>query len=372
MRIALTTGLLHVPPTYFALQHGERLLAEHEVRMFALAADVSDPSVRIPVRSSVPEVGPWLARVAVAMATEPAAAALQARRLRALAPDIVHQHFATWSRGAIDGAKRLGAPLIATLHGYDVFAATSVSRSPLQRFHRRTVTRTAAEADRLLAVSRYLADRALAAGAPQGRLEVHYQGIDTDIFTPGNGPDELPTLVFIGGLARRKGIEDAISSSIALAERVPHRLRIIGVGPLEETVRQAARSHSHIEVLGSIPRDRVLTVLRGARALILPTQRVGGWREAAGLVLLEAQACGVPVVAYRSGGTPEMVDNGATGILVDEFDREALTRETENILRLGDSEWHDMSRSARDFVVAERSLTSSVTALLEHYRSLGA
>ncbi len=370
MRIALATGLLPVPPTYFALQHGERLQAEHEVRMFALAADIRDPAVSIEVDAALPSVGPWPARIAAAFATAPLSSAVQARRIAAFAPDVVHQHFATWSRGALDGAARAGAPLVATLHGYDVFAAEGTGRTPLERFHRRSVADTAARADRLLAVSRYLADRAIAAGFPAERLEVHYQGVDTEVFTPGDGPAAEPSVVFIGALARRKGIDDLIAASIASVERAPHRLRIIGTGPLEARVRSAALAHPHIDALGSIPRPGVLSELRAARALVLPTQASAGRREAAGLVLLEAQACGVPVIAYASGGTPEMVDDGTTGLLVDEFDRAALSVAMERILLAPDDEWARMSAAARSFVVESRSLDLSVRALRDHYRDL--
>lgn len=374
MRIALATGLLPVPPTYFALQHGERLQAEHEVRMFALAADIRDPAVTVEVDAVLPSVGPWPARMAAAFATAPLSSAVQSRRIADFEPDVVHQHFATWSRGALDGAARAAAPLVATLHGYDVFAAEGTSRSRLERFHRRSVADTAARADRLLAVSRYLADRAIAAGFPTDRLEVHYQGIDTEAFTPGVGPadGDVPSIVFIGALAERKGVDDLIAASVAIAVRAPHRLCIIGSGPLGERVRAVASEYPHIDVLGSLPRQAVLAHLRGARALVLPTRLHEGWREAAGLVLLEAQACGVPVVTYRSGGAPEMVDEGITGLVVDERDVAALGDAIAELARLPQREWAAMSAHARAFVVERRSLAVSVDELLAHYAAVAA
>lgn len=372
MRIALATGLLPVPPTYFALQHGERLRAEHDVRMFALAADIRDPAVTIDVDAVVPSVGPWPARIAAAFATAPLSAREQARRIARFEPDVVHQHFATWSRGALDGAQLAGAPVVTTLHGYDVFATERSGRSPLQRFHRRSAAATAARADRLLAVSEYLASRAVAAGFPADRLEVHYQGVDTDLFTPGPGSAErgAPSIVFIGALAERKGVDDLLAASIAVSPRAEHRLVVIGAGPLAEKVRATAATHRHIDVLGSIPRESVLEQLRGARALVLPTRLHEGWREAAGLVLLEAQACGIPVITYRSGGAPEMVDDGRTGVVVDEDDVRALAGAIADVIDLSDPDWAAMSARARAFVVERRSLTTSVAQLSATYREL--
>ncbi|KQV25483.1 glycosyltransferase [Yonghaparkia sp. Root332] len=372
MRIALATGLLPVPPTYFALQHGARLAGEHAVRMVALAADVRDPAVGVEVDAVVPSIGPWPARIAAALTTAPLSAAIQARRIAAFRPDVVHQHFATWSRGALDGAARASSPLVATLHGYDVFALERSGGSPLQRFHRRSAADAAARADRLLAVSEYLAARAVAAGFPADRLDVHYQGVDTDLFTPRPGSAErgAPRIVFIGALAERKGVDDLLAASIAIAPTAEHRLVVIGDGPLDATVRAAAAPHPHIDVLGSLPRDAVREQLRGARALVLPTRLHEGRREAAGLVLLEAQACGVPVIAYRSGGAPEMLEDGRTGIVVDEDDVRALAGAVSDIIGLTDRDWGEMSARARSFAVDRRSLTTSVARLAEIYREL--
>lgn len=369
MRIALATGLLPVPPTYFALQHGARLADEHAVRMFAIATRLRDTRLGVDIDSVVPAAGPWPARIATAFISAPLAFQLQARAIAAFAPDVVHQHFATWSRGAVEASRLTGAPLVTTLHGYDVFAAEGHGGSPLARFHRRNARACALGSHRLLAVSRYLADRAIAAGFPAARMHVHYQGVDTDVFTPaptlGNASE--PSLVFIGALAERKGVRDLVEASIAAVGRAPHRLKLIGDGPLAPLVRAAAAENSHIDVLGSLPQFRVIDILRGARALVLPTQEHLGRREAAGLVLLEAQACGVPVVVYRSGGAPEMVDDPTTGAVVAEGDRQALSSAMVELLCLSDAEHSAMSSRARRFVVERRSLSRSVTELREHY-----
>ncbi len=369
MRIALATGLLPVPPTYFALQHGARLADEHAVRMFALATHLRDARLGVAIDSVIPAVGPWPARMATAFVSAPLAFRLQARAITAFAPDVVHQHFATWSRGAIEAGRQAGAPLVTTLHGYDVFAAERHGGSPLARFHRRNAEATARDAQRVLAVSRYLADRAIAAGFPAARMHVHYQGVDTDVFTPSptRQASAEPSLVFVGALAERKGVRDLVEASIDAAGRAPHRLRIIGDGPLAPLVRAAAAEHPHIDVMGGLPRSRVIEVLREARALVLPTQEHQGWREAAGLVLLEAQACGVPVVVYRSGGAPEMVEDEATGAVVAEGDRRALSSAMVELLGLSEAEHSAMSARARQFVVESRSLSRSVTELREHY-----
>jgi glycosyltransferase involved in cell wall biosynthesis len=103
---------------------------------------------------------------------------------------------------------------------------------------------------------------------------------------------------------------------------------------------------------------------------VLPTQQDGEWREAAGLVTLEAQACGVPVVVYASGGAPEMLDDGTTGTLVPERDTRALAGAVGEILRLDPTARRHLSQAARDFTVAHRSIASSARELSERYASL--
>jgi glycosyltransferase involved in cell wall biosynthesis len=368
MRIAVTTGLLPVPPTYFVVQHALELADRHDFGVFARAARVGDPDLGIAIDSVVPESAgswPWRMRLAVL------AGRGHARRIRSWGPDLVHQHFATWSHGAVSAHR----PLVTTLHGYDVVAAESTAATPLAAFHRRSIRRTIEHSDRVLAVSRYLADRAIAAGFPRERVQVHYQGIDTEWFTPGEPTVEgqdAPALVFVGRWSRAKGLHELLDASIALHARTPHRLRIVGAGPLEGAVQAAAVAHPHIEVLGSLPRVGVREALRGARALVLPTQLDAGWREAAGLVLLEAQACGVPAITYASGGAPEMVVDGETGRVVAEHDTAALGEAMHALLTMPAPEHRAMGARARDWVVAERSLAASAAQLDVHYREVAA
>ena len=139
MRIALATGLLPVPPTYFALQHGERLQAEHEVRMFTIAADIRDPAVSIEVDAALPSVGPWPARIAAAFATAPLSSAVQARRIAAFAPDVVHVAAPFLLGGkAIAVCARAGIPSVAIYQtdvaGYLQRYGVGFARPMLDRF----------------------------------------------------------------------------------------------------------------------------------------------------------------------------------------------------------------------------------------------
>lgn len=370
MRIAVTTGLLRIPPTYFVTQHAERLIASgnHDARAFARASDVQDARLGIDVVTAVAETaGSWRTRALRAVA----AARPQRRAIEAYEPDLVHQHFATWAHGALDAARRLDVPFLTTVHGYDVLTAGAPSVAPVGVFHRSSIDRVKREATRVLAVSNFLRERAEQAGFPAERLFRHYQGVDTDFFTPGDDTDRAdePIVLFVGALEPRKGVLDLVTASCALRARgVTHRLVIVGDGSQRMLVDAAAAEHDHIVVTGPLNRHGVRDLMRAAEVFVLPTQRDGSWREAAGLVLLEAQACGTPAITYNSGGAPEMVRDASTGFVVPERDETRLRDVIESVLALPLAERRAWRNRARAWVVSERSLASSTAELLEHYR----
>lgn len=381
-RVAVTTGPVRIPPTYFVVNH---LLHMPDVdgRLFALSAEVDDPAVEPLVETSTPYGVPGLRGSASAFA----AVRRQRRAVRDFAPDLVHQHFGTWSLAGSGAARDLGVPFVATLHGYDVFRRSDAVRDFWTWVTARNLRTCGERATTLLAVSGWLAGEAVRRGYPAEKIEVHYQGVDTDFFTPAGpdgaeplgatggerrheGRDDLPEVLFLGALERRKGVADAIEASVELARSVPHRLRVVGAGSQEALVRAAAAEHPHIALEGMRDRAGVRDAMRRADVFVLPTQQDGEWREAAGLVTLEAQACGVPVVVYASGGAPEMLDDGTTGTLVPERDTRALAGAVREILRLDPTARRHLSHSARDFTVAHRSIASSARELSERYASL--
>ncbi|MFC8922694.1 glycosyltransferase [Cellulosimicrobium sp. NPDC057127] len=369
-RVAVTIGTLRVPPTYFALQHAVELAEVWRFQVFALAADVRDPALAALVRDLVPFRSATFRRREMLI---PAAIPAMVQALHRFDPQVIHQHFATWSWPAVSAARRTGAPLVTTLHGIDVFTAVNQSsRVPMLRWHQANIERARASSTRFLAVSHYLADAARRAGFPTDRLEVHYQGIDTDFFTPLElrPASRPPRIVFVGQLNEAKGVRDLLEASEALSTRIEHEVEVVGTGPLMGEIAAEADRNPRVRVRGRLSRDEIRDSLRVADLLVLPTQEHEGRREAAGLVLLEAQACGTPVVAYRSGGTPEMLDDGRTGLLVDERDRHGLADAIASVLALDSTERELMRRAARDFVVAQRSVRSSARLLDEHYRDL--
>lgn len=380
-RIALTKGSLRIPPTYFAVQHAMALADDFEFRFFTMASHVTDaeisravPIVDASTGTRFAEGGrPWSQR-------ERALPLLFGRMHQDIGewePAVIHQHFANWSQPAVSASRKTGTPLLLTVHGADVYVPLTPASDrnmfgrPTLRWHQRTVRRAFDSSTRILAVSEYLAGMAVKAGADPKRIVVHYQGVDTDLYREATAlRDAPPRVVFVGALSQAKGVRDLIEASISLAATVPHELVIVGDGALRAEVEQAGAAHAHIDARGPQDRNGVREALSGASVFVLPTQRSGRWREAAGLVTLEAQSSGVPAIVYDSGGASEMLENGNTGVVVPEGDIPALADAIRSVIQLPDAEWQAMSSRAREFVVNRRSLRESARQLAIHYREL--
>ena len=292
MKVALTKGTLLVPPTYFAVAHA-LAMPECDWRVFTLAARVSDSSVALPIHEAAP--GALSPALPVRALRQARGLGVMRRAVSSWGPDVIHQHQATWSLPAVGGARETGVPLVVTLHGGDAYPRWGRGLGAAWNARNR---RAAFEgATRLLAVSRYLADVALRAGADAARLSVHYQGADADWWTPApNTADsrEEPVVLFVGALSRLKGVDDLARASATLVGRRPHRLVLVGDGPLEASLR--VRAPAHVTFTGRLDREGVRDWMRRAHLLVLPKKPTQGRREAAGLALLEAQAWGLSLI----------------------------------------------------------------------------
>jgi glycosyltransferase involved in cell wall biosynthesis len=171
---------------------------------------------------------------------------------------------------------------------------------------------TAGRPDRYVAISQYVADR-IGRYYNRRSAAVVYPPVDTEFYTPAGGDegDEGYYLV-VSALVPYKRLEVAIEA----CARAGRRLKVVGDGPEAARLRQLAGST--VEFLGSVSDAEVRRQYRGARAVLLPGE------EDFGIVPVEAQACGRPVVALGRGGSRETVVDGRTGVLVDSPTGEAF------------------------------------------------
>ena len=252
------------------------------------------------------------------------------RLLQGHRPALIHAHFGIEGVYALALARRLAIPLVTMFHGFDAtLAPYALLSSPAWAQYPLRRRRLAREGDLFLCASSFIRDRLLAQGFPPARTHTHYIGIDCDAIQARDPAEEQPIVLHVARLEDVKGTAYLLRAFATVARRrTDIELVIIGEGPLRRSLQALAatlRIEERVRFLGARPHAEVLAWMRRAAALVLPGVRTGtGRAEGLGLVLLEAAATGVPVIASRVGGMPEAVIDGRTGFLVPERDAGAL------------------------------------------------
>jgi glycosyltransferase involved in cell wall biosynthesis len=203
-------------------------------------------------------------------------------------------------------------PLIVTFHNYVLDAGMRPYSSKLQRLHYLTdlrlwIRRAVAGADAITAVSRYTAALAAADLGITRPVRVITNAVDTDMFRPSNarGNDREEVRVFFSGnLTRRKGVQWLAD----IAERIDSNVCIYYTRGLR--TRCGLPSHPRLKPLGPVPFEQMPKRYREMDIFLLPTVR-----EGFSMAVLEAMACGLPVVASRCASLPEQIDHGSGGYL---------------------------------------------------------
>ena len=272
-------------------------------------------------------------------------------RIRAHHPVLLHAHFEGGGIIAMPIARALGIPLVVTAHGYDVTMGDR-ERMPdplVRRFYvmrRRQLQRTG---DLFIAVSDHIRRAMIARGYPAERIRVHRIGVDTERLAPADAVKREPVVLFVGRLVEKKGAEFLVRAMPAVAEAVTGAHAVfIGKGPLRPRLEALARQlRAPVDFLGRQPYAEVIASMQQARVLSVPTVRAAnGDMDGCAMVLVEAQAAGLPVVSFQSGGTPEAVTHGTTGWLAPERDVQGLTRGIIDLLTDHDR-WRDFSNAGR-------------------------
>jgi glycogen synthase len=168
--------------------------------------------------------------------------------------------------------------------------------------------------------------------AVTSRSSVIHCGLELPNVEPEALPFARPQLLCLGRVVEDKGFDLAIAAFAELADRFPTlRLVIAGDGPARpELERQAAALGigPRVDFLGWVAPQKVPRLLNAATVVLMPSR----WREAFGLVALQAAQMARPVVAARVGGLPEVVADGETGLLVERNDRHALATAVARLL----------------------------------------
>ena len=210
--------------------------------------------------------------------------------------------------------RALNIPTVITARG------TDVNLIPRYAIPRRLIRQAIAGSAAMIAVSAAIKDALLKLGAPQDKVSVLRNGVDTTLFRPldretarGKFGLTRPTLISVGLLIERKGHHRIVE---AMCELPGMDLLIVGEGPERNSLTSLIDRlglRAQVRLLGAQPHAELPSLYSAADALVLASSREG-WPN----VLLEAMACGTPVIASNIWGNPEVVREPAAGVLIEE------------------------------------------------------
>jgi colanic acid/amylovoran biosynthesis glycosyltransferase len=360
-------NLLPSSETFIAAQAGA--LRRYEARLFGFRYHrnplVTPEEVSVAFGASTGRL-----RIALTRAFLLAPAAL-VRPVSAWRPTLIHAHFGPDAVSAIGLANRLGVPLVPTFHGFDATVSDhhlfrSSFRNRAYLLHRSRLTD---RASRIIAVSNFVRGQLIARGVSEHKVRVVYTGVDTDRFTfSPHLPFPDVSVLFVGRIVAKKGLFDLLAAVRALQAHMPVRLTIIGTGECEADAVRAAAEMPRVAFRGALPPEEVRAALGSHRVLCVPSKTApDGDREGFGMVFAEAQSMGIPVVSYASGGVPEAVAHGVTGLLAREGDVEGLGQALHTLLALGEDEWRAFSHRAAARVRQLFSLSAQASVLEDVY-----
>jgi glycosyltransferase involved in cell wall biosynthesis len=301
------------------------------------------------------------------------------RRLRERRYDVVqvHNFFPLVSPAVYHAARSAGVPVVQTLHNFRLICPGSLlfrdgkictdclgRAAPLPAIghacYRGSRAGSAAVAgmitthrllgtwdrmvDRYVALTQFQRRTLIQGGLPADRIVVKPNAVEHD---PGPGEHGGDYALFVGRLSPEKGVATLVEAWRHVTS-VP--LKVVGTGPLEGEARRAASELASVEYLGGRSRDDVLALMKEARFLVVPSL----WYEAFPMVIAEAFAVGLPVIASDLGSLAEIVEHGRTGRLSRPGDPASLAEQVQ-------AAWGDPSRTAEMGRAARREYEEKYT-----------
>jgi glycosyltransferase involved in cell wall biosynthesis len=281
--------------------------------------------------------------------------------------DLVHAHAPLpCGHAAMLLSAELGLPYVVSVHGLDAFSTAQV-RGRAGQWCRRVSQRVCRSSRRVICISECVREQVLQ-GADRGcRTSVVYNGVDPELFSPGNEPLSVEPLVLsVGNLIPVKRHDLLIRAVASLAPEFPAlALEIIGDGPQRsrlQALAQRLQISGRVLLLGRQSRHQVAAAMRRCTVFALPSRY-----EGLGCVYLEAMSAGKPAIGCRGQGVAEIIRHGSNGFLVGPDNEKELTLALGMLLRdaalrrrLGDA--------ARDTILDRLTLAQQADSLARVYR----
>lgn len=296
-----------------------------------------------------------------------------AAEIRRWKPDIVHAHaFRPNIAARLARPLARGFTLICTTHNLGESEYPFNTRQWQLRYRATDPMSSLTTNVCRAGLERYVAARAI----PRSKGGVVPNGIDVQQFRPDDAArvrvraelalGDSPTLIAVGRITEGKGYETLLEAFSGMVDKSRAVLLLVGSGSIERSLQDQAASlglGDHVRFLGA--RDDVAELLNAADGYVMAS-----WSEAFPLVLLEASAVGLPIVATSVGGNGDIVASGGTGLLVPPQDINALREAMETILRMSSADRRAMGAAGRARTVDQFSLDRVVDRWEQIYGEL--
>jgi glycosyltransferase involved in cell wall biosynthesis len=324
----------------------ETFIRAHIERLPAKTVLIAGRPPRIESRTvlSMPERAAYKMRRALlreGLGRETTAAYVRAFRRHGV--EAVLAEYGTTGVLVMDACRQLGLPLTVHFHGYDASVRSLLEENA--EAYREMFRRAAA----IIAVSEAMRRKLISLGAPPANVHLIPCGVDCTAFDGSDPASAPPVLLAVGRFIEKKAPHITIEAFSKAHRVLPQaRLRMVGDGPLLDDCRRLAKTlgiGDAVTFLGAQSHAVVRDEMRRARSFVQHSvEAANGDCEGMPVAILEACASGLPVVATRHAGIPDVVVDGETGFLVDERDTDAmaarmisLLHEAELARRLGEA-----------------------------------
>jgi glycosyltransferase involved in cell wall biosynthesis len=228
------------------------------------------------------------------------------------------------------------------------------------------------QADQLISVSNNVAEELGEYGIKTNNIQVLGVGVDTEKFFPRETPSHLsqPYILNVGRLVYRKGVQDLIQSAAIVVKQYPNiHYLIVGDGPYRESLSKLIDKlglSKHIKLLGHIgDREKLRTLYQDAIAYIHPAHY-----EGLPAVLLEAMACGCPVIATKIGGAADVIRHRENGLLVSPRDPEQVAELTISLIQ-DSSLRQNLGMKGHEMIINQYSWAAVSKKYADCYETLG-